>query len=144
MSKPNKRLSHWTTALAAVALFLALNLTVGNLMAVHEAGATIAMGTDAGNPLTVTGPSIHAEMEAMQAAGMPAMDVIAAATLNGARAMQRESEIGTVEAGKIADLLVLGADPSQDVANFRQLEAVVRGGRFHTQVSLQRPERGVD
>jgi imidazolonepropionase-like amidohydrolase len=102
------------------------------------------MGTDAGNPLTVTGPSIHAEMEAMQAAGMPAMDVIAAATLNGARAMQRESEIGTVEAGKIADLLVLGADPSQDVANFRQLEAVVRGGRFHTQVSLQRPERGVD
>jgi imidazolonepropionase-like amidohydrolase len=122
----------------------AYELMVGNLMAVHEAGATIAMGTDAGNPLTVTGPSIHAEMEAMQAAGMPAMDVIAAATLNGARAMQRESEIGTVEAGKIADLLVLGADPSQDVANFRQLEAVVRGGRFHTQVSLQRPERGVD
>ncbi|UCC14007.1 MAG: amidohydrolase family protein [Gammaproteobacteria bacterium] len=116
----------------------------GNLMAVHQAGGTIAMGTDAGNPLTVAGPSIHAEMEAMQAAGMPAIDVIVAATLNSARAMQREGEIGTVEAGKIADLLVLGADPSQDVANFRQLEAVIRGGRFHAQVSLRRPERGVD
>jgi imidazolonepropionase-like amidohydrolase len=113
-----------------------------NLRVLHEAGATIAMGTDAGNPLTVAGPSVYTEMEAMQDAGMSPMSVIVAATRNSARAMNRERDMGTVEAGKIANLLVLAADPVADVKNFRQLEAVIRGGRFHSQLSLQRPERG--
>ena len=51
-----------------------------NLRTLYDAGAVIAMGTDAGNPLTVAGPSVYAEMEAMQAAGMPPMGVVIAAT----------------------------------------------------------------
>jgi len=113
-----------------------------NLRRLHEAGATIAMGTDAGNPLTVAGPSIYAEMEAMQAAGMDPMSVLVAATRNSARAMNRQDDLGTIEAGKLADLLVLAGDPAADARNFRQLDAVIRGGRFHSQHSLQRPERG--
>ncbi len=114
-----------------------------NLEALYEAGVTIALGTDAGNPLTVAGPSVYAEMEAMQAAGMPPTAVLEAATRNGALAMGRGQDIGTVEHGKIADLLVLGADPTADVANFRLLEAVVRGGVFQRQSKLQRdPARG--
>ena len=58
--------------------------------------------------------------------------------------MNRHDDIGTIERGKIADLLVLGADPVEDVAHCRNLEAVVRGGRFHAQNSLQRPERGAN
>lgn len=115
-----------------------------NLRALYEAGAVIAMGTDAGNPLTVAGPSVYAEMEAMQAAGLPAAAVVTAATRNSAMAMGKAAEIGTVEAGKIADLLLLAADPTADVSGFRQLEAVVRGGRFHAQKSLQRPERAAN
>lgn len=111
-----------------------------NLKILYEAGVTIAMGTDAGNPLTVSGPSVLAEMEAMQAAGMPALAVITAATLNGAKAMGREADIGTVEVGKIADLLILTADPSDDVGNFRQLEAVIRDGVYHRQSTLRRHE----
>ena len=99
-----------------------------NLARLAQAGVPIAMGTDAGNPLTLHGPAVYAELEAMQAAGMAPMAVIVAATATAARAMGREEDLGTVEAGKLADLLVLAADPVADVAAFRQLTRVVRGG----------------
>ena len=102
-------------------------VAASNLVRLAAAGVPIAMGTDAGNPLTLHGPSVHAELEAMQAAGMPPQAVVVAATANGARALGRD-DLGTVEAGKIADLLVLAADPTIDVAAFRRLTHVVRGG----------------
>jgi imidazolonepropionase-like amidohydrolase len=95
---------------------------------VHAAGIPIAMGTDAGNPLTLHGPAVYAEMETMQKDGLKPMDVIVSATRNGARAMGREKEIGTIAPGKLADLAIVGADPTRDVANLRKLRWVVRGG----------------
>ena len=91
-----------------------------NLKRMYDAGATIVTGTDSGNPLTLHGPSIYSEMEVMQDAGVPAADVIVMSTRNGARAMGRLDDFGTLESGKIADLLVLGGDPSVNVANFRE------------------------
>ena len=99
-----------------------------NLKRVADAGIPIAMGTDAGNPLTLHGPSVYAEMEAMQAAGMTPTQVLVAATRGGARAMGLEKEIGTVERGKAADLLVVAGDPTADAANLRKVRYVVRGG----------------
>lgn len=99
-----------------------------NLKRVFEAGIPIAMGTDAGNPLTLHGPSVYAEMEAMQAAGMTPMQVLVASTRGGAMAMGLEKEIGTVEKGKSADLLLVSGNPTADVANFRKVRYVVRGG----------------
>ena len=99
-----------------------------NLKRVADAGIPIAMGTDAGNPLTLHGPSVYAEMEAMQAAGMTPMQVLVASTRGGATAMGLGKEIGTVEKGKSADLLVVGGDPTTDVANLRKVRYVVRGG----------------
>jgi imidazolonepropionase-like amidohydrolase len=99
-----------------------------NLKRVVDAGIPIAMGTDAGNPLTLHGPSVYAEMEAMQAAGMTPMQVLVASTRGGATAMALEKETGTVEKGKTADLLVVGGDPTADVANLRKVRYVVRGG----------------
>jgi len=69
------------------------------------------MGTDAGNPLTLHGVSVYAEMEAMQRAGLAPSAVLVAATRGGATAMGRDKELGTVEKGKLADLLVVAADP---------------------------------
>jgi imidazolonepropionase-like amidohydrolase len=103
-----------------------------NLARVRDAGIPIAMGTDAGNPLTLHGPSVYAEMEAMQAAGMTPMEVLVASTRVGATAMGAEKETGTVEKGKAGDLLVLDGDPSADVHAFRKLAAVVRGGTLRT------------
>jgi imidazolonepropionase-like amidohydrolase len=116
--------------LAASAKRTAERESVGaaNLLAVARAGIPIAMGTDAGNPLTLHGVSVYAEMEAMQQAGLPARDVLVAATRGSAAAMGREKELGTVEKGKLADLLVVAADPAADIANLRRLTYVVRGG----------------
>ena len=79
-----------------------------------------------------TGP----EMEAMQAAGIPAADLIVMATRNGAQAMRRDRDFGTLEAGRIADLLVLTEDPRADVRAFRSLTHVMRAGRLHRQADL--------
>ncbi|HEY2291328.1 MAG TPA: amidohydrolase family protein [Thermoanaerobaculia bacterium] len=99
-----------------------------NLKRVQDAGIPIAMGTDAGNPLTLHGPSVYAEMEAMQAAGLTPLQVLTASTRGGALAMRREKDFGTVEKGKLADLLIVGADPTADIANLRKVRYVVRGG----------------
>ena len=103
-----------------------------NLAAVFRAGITVAMGTDAGNPLTLHGPSVYWEMDEMQAAGLSPMDVLITATRNGARAMGRERDLGTLEAGRIADLVVLGADPAADIANLRDVRYVMRAGALTT------------
>ena len=95
---------------------------------VRDAGIPIAMGTDAGNPLTLHGVSVYAEMEAMQKDGMTPMEVLVAATRGGASAMGREKDFGTVEKGKMADLLIVAADPTADIANLRKVAYVVRGG----------------
>ena len=103
-------------------------VAAANLKRLVDAGIPIATGTDAGNPLTLHGPSIYAEMEAMQAAGMTPMQVIASTTAVAARAAGLDGVTGTIEKGKSADLLVLAGDPSADVANFRKLKHVMRGG----------------
>ncbi len=107
-----------------------------NLKRVHASGNTIVVATDAGNPLTLHGPSIYNEMEAMQAAGIPAGEIVVMATRNGARAMRRERDFGTLEKGRIADLLVLSEDPRNDVRAFRSLTHVMRAGRLHRQPDL--------
>ena len=99
-----------------------------NLKTLVAAGIPIATGTDAGHPLTLHGPAIYGEMEAMQNAGMSPMQVITSSTAIAARAMRRESEFGTVEKGKDADLVIVAADPSADIANLRKIRFVVRGG----------------
>lgn len=115
-----------------------LRLAQSNLAAVHRAGVPVAMGTDAGNPLTLHGPSVYAEMEAMQEAGMSPLEVLISATRIGARAMGRDRDIGTLESGRIADLVVLDADPSVDIGNVRRIAYVMRGGAM-TVPRLVRP-----
>jgi len=101
-----------------------------NLKKVYEAGIPIAVGTDAGNPGTLHGPSIYEEMEAMQRAGIPPEDLIVMATQNGAQAMQRSHDIGTLEEGKMANLIVLEQDPSQDIDNIRSITHTMLKGRL--------------
>ena len=111
-----------------------------NLRRVRATGATIVVGTDAGNPLTFHGSSIFSEMEAMQAAGLSAADIVVMATRNGARAMGRPNDFGTLEARKLADLLVLTEDPRVDLRAFRSLTYVMRGGQLYRQTALAQRE----
>jgi len=101
-----------------------------NLMKVYKAGIPIVVGTDAGNPGTLHGPSIYEEMEAMQQAGIPAEDLIVMATRNGAMAMERGEDFGTLEAGKFANLIILDEDPSADIANMRSISRTMIKGKL--------------
>ena len=108
-----------------------------NVRRVHASGGMVVTATDAGNPLTLHGPSIYSEMEAMQAAGLGAAEIVVMSTRNGAQTMGRLRDFGTLEAGKLADLLVLGSDPSADVRAFRSIVHVMRGGRLHQASALR-------
>ena len=103
-------------------------IMAANLKQVYEAGIPIALSTDAGNPGTLHGISIYDELEAMQEAGIPPSDIISMATRNGALAMERGDDFGTLEVGKMADLIVLDKDPSANAAHFRSITHVMRGG----------------
>jgi imidazolonepropionase-like amidohydrolase len=114
-----------------------LALTSANLKRVADAGIPIAMGTDAGNPLTLHGPAVYAEMEAMQASGLTPMQVLTASTRGGSLAMGLEDVTGTIEKGKSADLVVLSADPTKDIANLRKIRFVMRAGVLRSIESLR-------
>ncbi len=107
-----------------------------NLARIHRAGIPVVLGTDAGNPLTLHGASVYMELEAMQGAGLRPMDVLVAATRNGAMAMGLDST-GTVTPGAVADLVVLDADPLTDIANVRRAALVVRRGEIYTRRELE-------
>ena len=93
-----------------------------NLARLHAEGVTIALGTDGGD-----GWSPHTEMEDMVRAGMPPADVLVAATRNSAALLELD-DLGTLEAGKSADFIVLEANPIEDITNTRQiLDVYLRG-----------------
>lgn len=99
-----------------------------NLRRVRAAGITVAAGSDAGNIGTLPGPGLHRELERMVEAGLSPAEAVIAASRGGAAAMGRERDLGTLEPGKLADFLVLAADPLADIRNLRRIEAVVKGG----------------
>jgi imidazolonepropionase-like amidohydrolase len=100
-----------------------------NLKTLHGAGVRIAFGTDSGaNPLRIPGWAEHHELELMVRAGLTPMQAIVAAT-RGSAAMLGVPDRGTLEKGKRADLLVLAANPLDDIRNTRQLVTIWNGGR---------------
>jgi imidazolonepropionase-like amidohydrolase len=101
-----------------------------NLLRVHQAGITIAAGSDAGNIGTLHGPALHHELELMAEAGLAPVDVLIAATRGGARVMGRGNELGRLAPGYRADLLVLEASPLRDIRNTRRIALVMKDGRF--------------
>ncbi len=102
-----------------------------NIALAHRRGIPLVAGTDMGAPFT--GPdALHQEIHELVAIGMTPMEAIQAATLNAARAMQREQELGTVRPGRRADLLVLDADPLADIGATRTIRRIIKDGEFVT------------
>lgn len=94
-------------------------------------------GSDIPNPYVIPGASIHDEMELLAEAGIPPLEVIKIATRNGAEGLGILQDVGTVEAGKRADLVILSADPAAAISNTRRIKQVILGGK-----PLELTERG--
>ena len=104
--------------------------------AMQRAGVDILAGTDTLNPYCFPGFSLHDELGLLVQSGLTPIQALQAATLNPARFMGRENELGTIQTGKLADLVLLNANPLDDIANTRKIDAVVYGGRLFPKASL--------
>jgi imidazolonepropionase-like amidohydrolase len=79
---------------------------------------------------------LHRELELLVASGLTPMEALQCATRNPARYFGGSKEGGTVEIGKVADLVLLNADPLRDIRNTEQIEAVVMRGRYYSREDL--------
>ncbi|MDQ2856178.1 MAG: amidohydrolase family protein, partial [Acidobacteriota bacterium] len=95
--------------------------------ALHKAGITIVAGTDQ----VVPGHSLHREIELYVKSGFTPMEAIQAATIIPARVMKLDNEVGTIEVGKRADLIILDRDPIDNIRNIRTAKTVITGGRMY-------------
>ncbi|NIM59424.1 MAG: amidohydrolase family protein [Candidatus Aminicenantes bacterium] len=113
-----------------------------NLKLLQEGGVTIAAGTDAGNIGTLHGPSIFREFELMAEAGLSPLQILTAATINGAKFTGWQEKLGTIEAGKLADMVILNSDPLLDIQNTSDIHLVIKDGMIFepAQIIRKKPE----
>jgi len=96
----------------------------------------VLAGTDTGDPWTIPGSTLHDELEQLVAAGLSPHQALRAATLAPARFLGWEESMGTIEKGKLADLVLLAANPLEDIRNTRKIAAVFVRGRYLSRVRL--------
>lgn len=96
----------------------------------HRAGVPLMAGTDLVVPFIFPGSSVHDELELFVRAGLTPMEALQTATQNPARYLGLQDVLGTIETGKIADLVFLSADPLEDIRNTKEVWAVVLNGEL--------------
>ena len=102
-----------------------------NVVTLHDAGVLVGLGTDAAFPPgNWPGEAMHFEMAMHVEAGLDPLQVIKMATYNGASILREEDELGSIETGKIADILIVKGDPSIDINSTRNVAFVILGGRL--------------
>ena len=113
-----------------------------NLRRFRDAGITIAVGTDAGNIGVLHGPSIYHEFEYMCKAGLSNHELLVDATYNAAKMLRKENELGSIEKGKLADLVILNSNPLDNIQNTSDISVVIKNGKIFVPDSVlpKKPE----
>lgn len=101
-----------------------------NTKKLADGGVLIGVGSDGGSALDFPGLMTHRELELFQEAGLSPMDVIVAATRTGALALRKTDELGTIEPGRFADLMLVSANPLEDVRNLRKIDRIMLHGEW--------------
>lgn len=120
----------------------ALRKQAGFVKRLHDAGATVIPGTDPVAPLLVPGYGLHLELKNFVEAGISPLATIKAATLDAARALRADHEFGSVERGKLADLVVVDGDPAQRIEDIGRVSLVMAEGVVHDPAELRRAAEG--
>ena len=106
--------------------------------AMFRAGVPMMAGTDAMNPYCFPGFGLHDELALLVESGLTPLAALQLATMNPARFLGRSLELGTIEAGKVADLVLLGGDPLVDIHNTTQIQGVWLRGKYFDEAALER------
>ncbi len=96
---------------------------------IHRGGGRLVVGSHSNVPHAAKGWAYHRELEMLVESGLTPMEALVAATRTGAQFLGRERELGTLEPGKLADLVILDADPLENISNTRRVHLVMAGGR---------------
>ncbi len=110
----------------------------------HHAGVKFLAGTDPPIPYCLPGFSIHDELALFVKAGLTPMEALQTATCNPAEFLGRLNDLGTIEQGKIADLVLLESNPLLNIRNTQKIHAVVLNGRLMTKPLLQKMRAEVE
>lgn len=102
----------------------------------NEKGVKFIAGTDFPNPYVFPGFSLHDELSLMVKGGMPPLDVLRSATINPAIFMNKKADFGSVEAGKIASLVLLNKNPLENIENTKSIETVIVQGKVYNRKAL--------
>ena len=103
------------------------------LKAVHDAGITIIPGTDA-----LAGYTLHCELEVYVRAGIPPAEVLRMATLTSAEVMGVNKDLGTIAAGKLADMVLVDGDPTKNIRDTRNLDTVIKAGKVYDPRAIEK------
>jgi imidazolonepropionase-like amidohydrolase len=106
--------------------------------AMRKAGVPLLAGTDTGNPFCFPGFSLHEELALLVIAGLTPIEALRSATLGPAKFLGLDKTLGTIEQGKIADLVLLDANPLEDIRNTQRINAVVSKGRLFDRKALDK------
>jgi imidazolonepropionase-like amidohydrolase len=105
-----------------------------NLKMIHDAGGIIALAADRS-----FGPTALTELQLVVDSGISPFEVIKIATLNAAIFLGKEDELGSIEPGKLADMVLLNADPTKDIGNVKKIAMVIKGGAIIDRTKLDLP-----
>ncbi|HXF25482.1 MAG TPA: amidohydrolase family protein [Gemmatimonadaceae bacterium] len=111
--------------------------------AFYDAGGTLTLGTD--NPSRgeyLAGFSAHRELQTLVVSGIPAAAALRIATINGARALNVGSTLGSIEPGKLADLFIIRGNPLSDITNTRHVQMVMKAGAVYDPAALLKMAEG--
>lgn len=104
----------------------------------RHAGVPLLAGSDSLDPFVFPGDSLHRELAELVRDGFTPAEALRTATLGAAEFLGRASELGSIEKGKIADLVLLDANPLEDIGNTRRISAVIRSGKYLDRAALDK------
>lgn len=104
----------------------------------HDRGVPIGAGTDTPIFISIPGFSLHSELEFLVRAGLSPLEALRSATVRPAEFFSLQDEMGTIDAGKKADLVLLDANPLDDISNTRRISAVVTKGKYYSSATLRK------
>jgi imidazolonepropionase-like amidohydrolase len=133
-----RRLASLATPADIAAAQLSFHHYVQIVGAMHRAGVRLMAGTDVSNPWVYWGSSLHDELAMFVDAGLTPLEALRTATIEPARFLHASDTLGTIEPGKVADMVLLDADPLADIHNTQRIRAIVVRGQVVDSAARQR------